>query len=116
MLAAGARIPDALLVGQPVPVKRGGVLFFHRLTKHASLTNISQGIRWSFDLRYQPIGQPTGRPAFPGFVARSRRNPQSAVTDWRILADLWHRTRSRLAQAQDAGKFTRWTNEDPICA
>ena len=72
-----ARIPDALLDGQPLPlpIKRGGVLLFHHLTKHASLSNVSDGIRWSFDLRYQPIGQPTGRPAFPGFVARSRTQP-----------------------------------------
>jgi len=117
-LRPGARIPDALLSGQPitVPVKRGGVLLFHHLTKHASLTNTSNGIRWSFDLRYHPVDQPTGRPAFPGFVARSRKNPASAITDWRVWAKLWRDTRSRLAQAQAAGKFTRWTSEEPICA
>lgn len=117
-LRPGARIPDSLLDGQPipVPVKRGGVLLFHHLTKHASLTNTSDGIRWSFDLRYQPIGQPTGRPAFPGFVARSRQNPASVVTDWRDWANLWRQTRSRLAKIESAGKFTRWTSEEPICA
>jgi phytanoyl-CoA hydroxylase len=117
-LRPGARIPDELLDGQPipVPVKRGGVLLFHHLTKHASLTNTSDGIRWSFDLRYHPIGQPTGRPAFPGFVARSRQNPASAVTDWRVWADLWRQTRSRLAEVQDPGKFTRWTGSEAICA
>jgi ectoine hydroxylase-related dioxygenase (phytanoyl-CoA dioxygenase family) len=92
-----------------VPVKRGGVLLFHHLTKHASLTNTSDGIRWSFDLRYQPIGQPTGRPAFPGFIARSRQNPASAVTDWQVWADLWRETRSRLAKLDSAGRFIRWT-------
>jgi len=114
----GARIPQALLDGQPVPlpVKRGGVLFFHHLTKHASLTNTSDGIRWSFDLRYQPIGQPTGRPAFPGFIARSHQNPSSALTDWRDWANLWLEARSRLARIEDAGKFNRWTGEEPICA
>ena len=114
----GNHIPDQLLGGQPVPlpVKRGAVLLFHHLTKHASLTNTSDGIRWSFDLRYQPIGQPTGRPAFPGFVARSRRNPASEVTDWHVWADLWRETRSRLAHGQAPGKFTRWTGEEPVCA
>ncbi len=114
----GARIPDELLQGTPVPlpVKRGGVLLFHHLTKHASLTNTSDGIRWSFDLRYQPIGQPTGRPAFPGFVARSRQHPAHEVTDWRVWADLWHATRSRLAQVEDAGKFIRWSGEETVCA
>jgi hypothetical protein len=114
----GARIPDALLAGEPVPlpIGRGGVLFFHHLTKHASLANTSDGIRWSFDLRYQPIGQPTGRPAFPGFVARSRRDPSSEVRDWRVWADLWRQTRSRLSQIDNLGSFIRWTGEEQVCA
>lgn len=117
-LRPGARIPDALLNGQPipVPVRRGGVLLFHHLTKHASLDNVSDGIRWSFDLRYHPIGEPTGRPAFPGFVARSRQDPSSAVTNPQVWADLWQATRARLAQVPVDGKFTRWTGQEPICA
>jgi phytanoyl-CoA hydroxylase len=115
---AGLGIPDELLGGQPrpLPIKRGGVLFFHHLTKHASLTNNSDGIRWSFDLRYHPIGQPTGRPAFPGFVARSRKNPESEVRDWRVWAQLWRDARSRLAAIENPGKFNRWTGKEPICA
>jgi hypothetical protein len=114
----GNHIPDALLGGEPipVPVRRGGVLFFHHLTKHASLSNTSDGIRWSFDLRYQPSGQPTGRPAFPGFLARSRQDPSSALTDWREWANLWLATRARLAGVEDPGKFYRWTGTEPICA
>jgi phytanoyl-CoA hydroxylase len=117
-LRPGARIPDDLLQGQPIPVpiKRGGVLLFHHLTKHASLANTSEGIRWSFDLRYHPTGQATGRPAFPGFVARSRTNPRSAVTDWQVWANLWRQTRSRLAQVPVGGAFTRWTGEESVCA
>ena len=92
------------------------MLLFHHLTKHASLTNVSDGIRWSFDLRYHPIGQATGRPAFPGFVARSRSDPTSAVTDWREWEQLWLSTRSKLAAEGDAGKFTRWSNEEEVCA
>jgi len=117
-LRPGARIPDALLQGEPrpIPVRRGGVLLFHHLTKHASLTNTSDGIRWSFDLRYHPIGEPTGRPAFPGFVARSRQHPETTVTDWQDWKRLWLDTRKRLAAVQDAGKFTRWTGQEPICA
>jgi phytanoyl-CoA hydroxylase len=113
----GARIPDNLIEQYPVPlpIKRGGVLLFHHLTKHSSLTNTSDGIRWSFDLRYQPIGQPTGRPAFPGFIARSRLHPEREVRDWRVWADLWRSTRSRLSQTP-AGKFIRWTGDEAVCA
>lgn len=113
----GLHIPDELLGPKvvPAPIKRGGVLLLNRRTMHASLRNVSDDIRWSFDLRYQPAGLPTGRPAFPGFVARSRLHPESAVTDWRAWADLWRATKQRMIEA-DAGKFNRWTGQEPVCA
>ena len=37
----------------------------HKHTIHGSLPNVSDEIRWSLDLRYNPTGQPTGRPEFP---------------------------------------------------
>ena len=85
------RIPDLLLEGTPVPVpmRPGSILFLHRLTEHSSLSNQSDGIRWSFDLRYQPVGQPTGRPVFPDFVVRSQVQPDSVVRDWHAWADAW---------------------------
>jgi hypothetical protein len=114
----GLHIPDDLLGGapRPLPMRRGAVLFMHHLTKHSSLRNASDGIRWSFDLRYHPVGQPTGRPWFPGFVARSRRDPESALTDWRDWADLWREARTRLAAIEEPGKFNRWTGQEPGCA
>jgi len=57
----------------------GSALFMHRLTMHSSLRNVSDGVRWSFDLRYQPFGQPTGRDWLPAFVARSREHPSQAL-------------------------------------
>ena len=53
---------------------------------------------------------------FPGFVARSRQEPSSAVTDWRVWADLWHEARSRLAASGDPDRFNRWTGQEPACA
>lgn len=114
----GVLIPDALIEPNvvPVPVKAGGALILHRLTKHASLSNESDGIRWSFDLRYQPIGQPTGREEFPGFAARSQLNPESVITDYRAWADLWRTARARLAAEPQAIKSHRWTGSEPVCA
>jgi len=111
-------IPDELRGPDymPIPVRRGGVLLLHRRTIHASLRNLSDSVRWSYDLRYQPIGQPTGRPWFPAFVVRSRRHPESVVTDWRVWADLWYETRRRLAANPPDRKFNRWTGEEPVCA
>lgn len=113
----GNSIPADLRIGleTPVSIRRGGVLFMHHLCQHSSLSNISDGIRWSFDLRYHPIGQATGRPWLPGFVARSRRDPASAISDPRVYADLWRAARTRMvAEAPD--KVNRWTGEEPICA
>ena len=53
----------------------GDVLFLNKLTMHASLPNLSEDVRWSVDVRYQP----TGRPWFPGFVAQSRSAPESVL-------------------------------------
>lgn len=100
----------------PLPVRRGGALFIHRRVMHASLRNDSDRVRWSFDLRYQPIGQPTGRPWFPAFVARSRQNPDSEIRDWRLWQEMWQATRHRLTTAPPAGKFNRWQGDEPICA
>ncbi len=53
----------------------------HKHTIHGSPPNVSDRIRWSLDLRSNPIGQPIGRPEFPGFVARSRLDPESELRD-----------------------------------
>ena len=99
----------------PVPMKPGDVLFMTRLTKHSSLPNVSDEIRWSFDIRYSPIGEPTGRPWFPGFVARSRANPESELTDPEVWAQKWREARSALAKGE-MPNFNRWDPNDPMCA
>jgi hypothetical protein len=113
----GVRIPEKLIQREavPIPVQRGGALFLNRRTIHSSLENVSDDIRWSFDLRYQPTGQPTGRPAFPGFVARSRQHPESELRDWRAWRQLWLDARARLAD-REAPKFNRWSKDAPACA
>ena len=110
-------IPERLVGARRVALEMepGDVLFLTRLTMHASLPNLSNGIRWSVDLRYQPIGEPTGRPWFPGFVARSRRAPESVLPDAAAWAALWERARERLAAAPPAS-FQRWPEGDPDCA
>ena len=113
----GLQIPRKLIrdEGLSVPLKRGDALFMHKLTFHASHPNLSNNVRWSFDLRYNPIGQPTGRGYYPGFVARSRQHPETELHDPEEWARLWHETRHHLA-LEGAGPFNRWSAESPVCA
>ncbi|MBV9359238.1 MAG: phytanoyl-CoA dioxygenase family protein [Chloroflexi bacterium] len=112
------RIPEVIRGsdGLPLEMKRGSVLFMHRLTMHSSLRNRSNGVRWSFDLRYQPIGQPTGRDWLPAFVARSRTEPAREVHDWQQWADLWWKSRRYVAAHPGAMKPRRWTGTETACA
>lgn len=122
-IAAENYIPSPLLETRkatPLPVGRGGIVLFHQYTEHAAYPNKSDAIRWSFDLRYIPTGQPTGRPAFPGFVARSAKHPETVLTDPEVWAQLWRDARNRLV----GGEYTepifneRWTGNEklPVCA
>ena len=103
----------------PMPTKRGDVIFMHKQTVHGSLSNVSEQIRWSFDLRYNPIGQNTGREAFPGFVARSRQNPETELRDPVQWKQSWLDCRSRMAKINQDGMsdvtFSRWADGHPDC-
>jgi len=114
----GLHVPTKLLDGEPtpLPMKRGDVLFLTKLTLHASLSNLSDNIRWSYDLRYNPIGQPTGRGVFPGFVARSRQHPETELRDAAEWQRIWFDTRRQLAAAATEKTFNRWDADSPVCA
>lgn len=114
----GLQIPDDYLDVDgmvPVPTKRGDVLLLTARTVHDSLPNVSDNIRWSFDLRYNPIGQATGRASFPGFVARSAENPEAELHDPETWTQLWTETRQRLADNPEPA-YNRWNVDDYACA
>ncbi|KIC47266.1 phytanoyl-CoA dioxygenase [Ruegeria sp. ANG-S4] len=99
----------------PLPVRAGGIILFHPLTPHASLTNETDRFRWSFDIRYSATGQPTGREHFPDFIARSRSNPETELRDWRVCKSNWETARARLAE-QPHIDIHRWKSDSPFCA
>ena len=71
----------------------------------------SAAIRWSLDLRYSPVGLPTGRPAFPGFVARSRAKPASELRDPVEWKRRWDRARDAILSGAYEGPIfeeARW--------
>ncbi|MEO3974846.1 phytanoyl-CoA dioxygenase family protein [Streptomyces sp. CAU 1734] len=110
-------IPDDV-VGEhrvPLPVSPGDVIFLHPLIMHASLPNLSDGGRWSFDLRYSPADMPTGRRWYPDFLARSRSRPGDELTDPGEWAASWRAARRTLA-GRERPRFHRWDPADPLCA
>lgn len=76
-------VPDLLPKVSPVTAAcpKRGIVMMNKCTPHRSTPNHSDGIRWSLDLRYQRVGEPTGRPFHPAFVARSRKNPSCVYND-----------------------------------
>jgi phytanoyl-CoA hydroxylase len=115
----GVGIPASLLPENPavaLPMRRGSVLLMTSRTVHGSLENTTENeVRLSFDLRYQPIGEPTGRPAFPGFVARSASHPESVMKEPVAWARLWLDTRARMAEEENPA-FNRWKAGIGACA
>ena len=115
----GVAIPEKLLEGVPavpLPMEPGSVLLMHQRTIHSSLDNTTENeVRLSFDLRYQPTGQPTGRPAFPGFIARSAAHPERVLRDSDLWARSWFDARGRLAEQENPG-FNRWRAGVGVCA
>ncbi len=101
----------------PLPVPAGAAIFFQKTLMHAALPNKSDTVRWSFDLRYNPVGQPSGRSWYPGFIARSKKNPESELRDAGKWKEMWLQARSRMVKIGVAGRpFTRWSPDDIGCA
>ena len=111
-------IPDHLLKREPLllPMEAGDVLFLTKLTEHSSIPNKSNKIRWSFDLRYNPIGESTGRDQFPGFIAKSSKDPTSELKDYKVWQQSWKTARAKVAASESKPKFNRWDPSDPVCA
>ena len=100
---------------RPLPVRAGGVVVFHPLTPHASLVNQTDGFRWSFDLRFNVTGEPTGRAHFPEFVARSQSDPETVLKSHHEWRKMWEDARARLAVNPHID-IHRWSADAPACA
>ena len=118
------RIPDSVIEFYlrndkvvPVPMARGSVLIFHRRLVHASLPNLSGDLRSSLDLRYQPIGQPTGRDVFPGFIVRSSASKENTLRSRDEMERLWKQSQKRMSSEEYMEQpFDRWQSDHPMCA
>lgn len=71
---------------QPVsaPLAAGGAILFNDRCIHMSTPNLSEHVRWSVDLRYQPTDQDPMANHGAGFLCRSSLHPERVATleDW----------------------------------
>ena len=67
-----------------LPMAAGGAILFNDRLIHSSTANNSNSVRWSVDLRYQPVDQDPMLQHGVGFLARSKECPQCVATleDW----------------------------------
>ena len=83
------RVPPGARVLSILPA--GGAALLQHKTVHRSFPNLSDHVRWSLDIRYSDPRKPTGRAHVPGFIARSRENPDGVAKnhlDWlELMAD-----------------------------
>lgn len=84
-------IPDLMPDSEPMMLEchLGDVILLSRFTPHRSQPNKSDRCRWSLDLRFQTTGHHTGRTAHPEFIVRSKKNPDTVLTDHQVWCDLW---------------------------
>ena len=67
-----------------IPLAAGGAILFNDRCIHMSTPNLSDHVRWSVDLRYQPTDQDPMAEHGAGFLARSASQPERVATldDW----------------------------------
>ena len=67
-----------------LPLAAGGAILFNDKFIHSSTANNSNHVRWSVDLRYQPVDQDPMTRIGLGFLARSHQRPNCVATleDW----------------------------------
>jgi hypothetical protein len=84
-------VPDLMPDSEPMMLEchRGDVILLSRFTPHRSQPNKSDRCRWSLDLRFQTTGHHTGRTAHPEFIVRSKKSPDTVLTDHQAWCDLW---------------------------
>ncbi len=93
--------------------KAGDMVLLHRRTVHGAGANKSANLRWSFDLRYQPSGTPSGRECFPSFAVSG----ESAIANGEEYRRLWQQARDDIIDGKVAAVFNhRWNKYADLCA
>lgn len=78
-LGLAPEVRDAL-EGVSIEMEPGDALCFTQITPHRALSNRSNQVRWSIDVRYEPTAQATAAGQKQGFVAHSPEKPGAVPT------------------------------------
>ena len=117
-LAAEIYIPDESIDQsrlRNLEARSGDVVLLHQRTIHGAGENKSNKLRWSFDLRYQPVGYESGRSCFPLFTVTG----ENAVDNAEHYHRAWLNARDDIINGNTEALFNdRWEKhrEAPICA
>ncbi|MGI9297714.1 MAG: phytanoyl-CoA dioxygenase family protein [Gammaproteobacteria bacterium] len=115
-LAGEIYIPDEAIDKTnliPLEARSGDAVLLHRRTIHGAGANDSASLRWSFDLRYQPAGTPSGRDCFPSFAL----DGEDAAADGEAYRQKWRAARDDIVDGKIAAVFnTRWNKYASLCA
>lgn len=79
---------QAGLHGISIDMQRGDALCFHQKTPHRALSNQSDSVRWSMDVRYEATDGASASGTKHGFIARSEADPAS-VTPYEVWLKKW---------------------------
>lgn len=113
-LAGEIYIPDADIDKKnlfPLEAEPGDAVLLHRRTVHGAGANESDAVRWSFDLRYQPRGTPSGRDFFPSLALHD------AAAGAEAYREQWRAARDDIIGGKLAAVFnTRWNKYAALCA
>ncbi|MCQ6558958.1 phytanoyl-CoA dioxygenase family protein [Paenibacillus mendelii] len=90
-------VPEQLPHVEPVcaECRKGGVVIMNKYTPHRGITNRSDRVRWSIDLRYHKSGANSGRSFQPSFAVRSKAAPENILTDHETWRSLWEASRNQ---------------------
>ncbi|AZN43679.1 phytanoyl-CoA dioxygenase family protein [Paenibacillus albus] len=84
-------VPEKLPQVSPVLAEclKGSLVIMNKYTPHRGISNRSDIVRWSVDLRYHKTGAASGRDVHPSFVVRSRLQPETVLTDSETWRRMW---------------------------
>ena len=115
-------IPEEIVFGERIPIicDPGDVLVMDKLTQHHSLVNTSDEVRLSFDLRYQPVGEPERQAGRHSWIALSKSNPESEISDAKVWKNMCKQIIARessenLSDDMPWRLSARYNLEHPLC-